>query len=192
MRAGLLGQIATPAAGNRIVPGVEWIGDNGVYGGTYPGDDVYLAWLAARVEHRDRCRFVVAPDVVADWDATLARSLPMLPRLGAAGWPAAIVLQDGATEATVPWDQIAAVFVGGSTLWKLGPEARALVAAAKRRGVWVHMGRVNSCSRLRYADWIGCDSADGTYLAFGPHANLPKLLSWLTPALPLEVPGVDA
>jgi hypothetical protein len=26
---------------------------------------------------------------------------------------------------------------------------------------------------------MGCDSVDGTYLAFGPDRNLPTLLSWL-------------
>lgn len=26
---------------------------------------------------------------------------------------------------------------------------------------------------------IGCDSADGTYLAYGPDTNLPKLETWL-------------
>lgn len=41
------------------------------------------------------------------------------------------------------------------------------------------MGRVNSRSRLKIAEWFGCDSADGTYLAYGPDKNLPKLLKWL-------------
>ena len=68
---------------------------------------------------------------------------------------------------------------GGSTDWKLGPTARALTAEAKRRGKRVHMGRVNSLKRLRYADAIGCDSADGTYLTYAPDANLPRLLAWL-------------
>jgi hypothetical protein len=27
---------------------------------------------------------------------------------------------------------------------------------------------------------IGCDSADGTYLTFGPLINLPKLKGWIT------------
>ena len=30
------------------------------------------------------------------------------------------------------------------------------------RGKWVHMGRVNSTRRIRYAASIGCDSVDGT------------------------------
>lgn len=65
------------------------------------------------------------------------------------------------------------------TEWKMGPEAAGLVAEAGRRGKLVHFGRVNSFTRLAYAQEIGCDTADGTYLTFGPGKNLPKLLSWL-------------
>lgn len=179
MRAGLLGQIVTPAAGNRVEPGVRWIADNAVFADKYPGDEAYLAWLAARTEHADRCEFVVAPDVVGDAAATLARSLPMLGRIRALGFRVAYVAQDGATIDSLPWDEFDALFVGGSTEWKLGPEAAALVAEAKRRGMFVHMGRVNSRKRMRIADAIGCDSCDGTYLAFGPDENLPKVLGWL-------------
>ena len=41
------------------------------------------------------------------------------------------------------------------------------------------MGRVNSERRYRYAADIGCDSADGTYLTFGPDQNLPRLMAWI-------------
>ncbi|MFC7276253.1 hypothetical protein ACFQS1_19850 [Paractinoplanes rhizophilus] len=179
MAAGTIGQIATPAAGNRVPPGVEWVADNAVFAGNYPGDAEYLAWLAQRADRAAWCRFVVAPDVVADAAATLALSLPMLPRIRALGFPAALVAQDGLERLDVPWDAFDCLFIGGSTEWKLGPAARRLTAEAKRRGKWVHMGRVNSRQRLLYASAIGCDSVDGTYLAFGPERNLPTLLSWL-------------
>jgi hypothetical protein len=179
MTAGVLGQIATPAAGNRVMADVDWIADNAVFAGRYPGDDEYLAWLTERAQHAGRCRFVVAPDVVADAAATLALSAPMLPRIRALGFPAALVAQDGLEDLVVPWDTFDCLFIGGSTEWKLGPAARRLTAEAKRRGKWVHMGRVNSRQRLLYAAQIGCDSADGTYLAYGPQRNLPTLLSWL-------------
>lgn len=177
MTCGLLGQIVTPAAGNRLLPGVEWVGDNCCFGSGYPGDEAYLEWLAGFP--RAGCRFVVAPDVVGDADATLARSLPMLAPIRALGLPVAYVGQNGARPDGLPWGDFDALFLGGDTAWKLGAEARALVDEARRRGVWVHMGRVNSLRRLRYAQAIGCDSADGTYLAFGPDRNLPQLLGWL-------------
>lgn len=185
MRQGLLGQIATPAAGNRVEPGVQWCADNAVFAGKYPGDDAYLAWLADRAHLAESCRFVVAPDVVGDAAATLQRSLPVMPKIRELGFPVALAAQNGLEHLGVPWEAFDCLFVGGDTAWKLGAQARALVAESKRRGKWVHMGRVNSRRRLAYAAAIGCDSVDGTYLAFGPHLNLPAVLSWLS-LLPFE------
>lgn len=187
MTEGLLDQIVTPAAGNAITPGAIWCADNGVFGGDYPGDDAYLAWLAARRHLAASCAFAVAPDVVRapdgqlrpDAAATLARSAPMLPRIRALGFPAALVAQNGLEHLDVPWDDFDVLFIGGDDAWKEGPAAAQLARAAKQRGKRVHMGRVNSLRRLRIAERIGCDSADGTYLAFGPDRNLPTLLSWL-------------
>lgn len=172
--------IATPKQGNRLPDGVAWIADNGCFGKGYPGDDAWLAWLGAyTAEERSRCLFAVAPDVVGDAAATLARSMPWLPKIRALGYPAALVAQNGLEDLGVPWEAFDALFIGGDTAWKLGPHARHLVAEARLRGKWVHMGRVNSERRLRYADAIGCDSVDGTYLAFGPDLNLPNVLAWV-------------
>jgi hypothetical protein len=41
------------------------------------------------------------------------------------------------------------------------------------------MGHVNSLKRLRYAEAIGCDSADGTTIARAPDRRLPEVLRWL-------------
>lgn len=180
MQRGWLNQIVTPAAGNKVL-GVPWCADNGIFGGTYPGNAAYLSWLASR-PYRDKCRFAVAPDVVADHEATLHRSVPMLPKIRALV-PVAFVAQNGSTPSWVPWPSFDALFIGGSTDWKLGAEARLMVKAAKRQGKWVHMGRVNSQRRYDYAERIGCDSVDGTYLAFGPNRNLPRVLWWTRPAL---------
>jgi hypothetical protein len=179
MTGGVLGQIVTPAAGNAVTPGVVWCADNGVFGGTYPGDDAYLAWLAARAHLAGSCAFAVAPDVVCDAAATLTRSRPMFARIRALGYPVALVAQNGLEHLTVPWGDFDVLFIGGDDAWKESGGARGLVCEAKEQGKRVHMGRVNSLRRLRYAQRIGCDSVDGTYLAFGPHANLPTLLHWL-------------
>lgn len=179
MRAGLLGQIITPAAGNRHEPDAEWIADNAIFSGRYPGDMPYLRWLGDHAIYRSRCRFAVAPDVVCDHEATLARSLPMLAKIRKVVGRVAFVAQNGATPGNLPWDQFDAVFLGGDTAWKIGDEAATICAAAKAFGKWVHMGRVNSLYRMRRALAMGCDSADGTYLAYGPDTNLPKLLGWL-------------
>ncbi len=179
MSAGLIDCIETPKQGNRPVAGATWCADNGCFGEGYPGDEAWYAWLQANSGRSSTCLFAVAPDVVGDAWATQLRSMPWLDKIRALGYPAAYVAQDGARANRLPWDHFDALFVGGSTDWKLGTVARALVFEAKRRGKHVHMGRVNSERRLRYADAIGCDSVDGTYLAFGPDLNLPAVLAWL-------------
>jgi len=178
MRDGRLGYIDTPAQGNRRPEGVEWCADNGCFGKGYPGDEKWLAWLEKNAHAAADCLFATAPDVVGDAAATLARSAPFLPLIRAMGYPAALVAQDGLEDLDIPWDDFDVLFIGGSTEWKLGPAARDLIRQAKARGKWVHMGRVNSQRRYRYAHEIGCDSVDGTYLTFGPDINLPKLLTW--------------
>jgi hypothetical protein len=223
MTAGPLGMIVTPAQGNRI-PSQAFTaidngcgpGENGQPGTGYPGDEAYLGLLT---ELRDelmpefcdpdtyRVAFATAPDVLGDAAATLARAgwSGMLGWIRDAGYPAALVAQNGIEHLDVPWGDFDALFLGGSpeclpcgyvrpavddqdrcpgcrrrlTEWKLGRAARGLAAEANARGKWVHMGRVNSRQRFRYAAAIGCRSADGTYLKHGPDQNLPKLLAWV-------------
>jgi hypothetical protein len=122
--------------------------------------------------------FATAPDVLADHHATVEKSHSVLPMIRGLGLPAAFVAQDGWQENTTPWDDFDVLFVGGTTQFKFRG-GRAAIAAAKNRGKRVHMGRVNSLDRLRAAVSIGCDSADGTFLRFGPDTNIPRLLHWL-------------
>lgn len=172
------GFMVTPAMGNRIPEGATWAADTGCFRNPESFDlGRYLTWLGKR--DATKCLFATAPDVVGDHALTLERSLPVLPLIREAGYRAAFVAQDGADEETVPWDECDALFIGGTTEWKLSEAAYALVAAAKRRGKWAHVGRVNSLQRLRAFAAAGADSADGTYLAFGPDRNLPKLAAWL-------------
>lgn len=187
MRAGLIDFIDTPAQGNLRPPGIAWCADNGCFSDGYPGDVAWFAWLTANATDAGTCVFAVAPDVVADAAATLARSLPWLPKIRALGYPAAFVAQNGLTSETCPWGEFDVLFIGGDDAFKLGRDARQLIREAKARGKWVHMGRVNSEKRMRYAQAVGCDSVDGTYLTFGPDVNLPKVLGWLrgTDAAPL-------
>jgi hypothetical protein len=125
--------------------------------------------------------FAAAPDVLGDARATLDRSIPVLPEIRKMGFKAALVAQDGLEflMSEIPWDALDVIFTGGSTEWKLGAGARLIVGEAKRRGKWVHMGRVNSRKRLRYAASIGVDSVDGTYITYGSIRNVRRVLDWL-------------
>ncbi len=174
-----LGLMLTPEIGNRPdLSSTPWAGDNGCFAHPERFDlDRYLAWLTARPAAT--CLFAVAPDVVGDAAATLERSAPVLPIIRSLGYRAALVAQDGLEALAIPWDTFDVLFIGGSTAWKLSPAAVELTREAKRRGKWVHVGRVNSYRRLRLFAEAGADSADGTFLAFGPDKNLPKVLRWL-------------
>lgn len=179
MRAGRrLGMIATPKQGNAIMEGVLWCADNGCFGKGYPGDSKWLVWLGTR-KYKNMCAFATVPDVVGDAEATLERSEPFFAPVRQLGYRAALVGQDGLASGSVPWDKFDAFFVGGSTEWKLGPDAKALALEAKDRGKWVHVGRVNSRKRLYIAQAMGADSCDGTYMAFGPDINLARMTRWL-------------
>ncbi|WP_079153896.1 hypothetical protein [Streptomyces subrutilus] len=173
--------MTTPAQGNRIPDGAAYACDNGKFGKGWPGAEAWYAWLTQTVERygADRCLWAVAPDVPLDAASTLTESLPWLARIRDLGIPAAFAAQDGCDILGVPWDEFDVLFLAGSTEWKVGPVAERLARDAKERGKQVHMGRVNSLARLRTAEWFGCSSADGTYLAFGPDKNLLRLRRWL-------------
>jgi hypothetical protein len=179
MRDGELGFIDTPSQSQRPFAGTTWCADNGCFNDAKFDAGRWWAWLKRRAVDAESCAFATAPDVVGNHIATLLRSEPWLPRIRKLGFPAAFVAQDGATIETVPWDSFDALFIGGTTEFKLGPEARKLALHAKSLGKWVHMGRVNSGKRFRYAESIGCDSADGTFLRFAPTENLGRLMRWV-------------
>jgi hypothetical protein len=174
MRAGLLGQMATPLSGNRLEPGIPFGVDNGCFSGAW----TETQWLRTLERYADvpGCLFAVVPDVVANAAATDELWERWAPVVRDHGYRPAYVLQDGCEQ--VPADA-AACFNGGSTDFKEGEQARQLVHDARACGMWCHMGRVNSLRRLRIAALDGYDSVDGTYLAFGPDKNLPRLLTFL-------------
>jgi hypothetical protein len=172
-----LGFIMTPDQANKVPSDVLVAADNGCF--TNPvgySDARYLKYLK-RMPH-NRTLFATAPDVLGSHAATVERSVPMLRQIRAMGLKAAFVAQDGWSDDTTPWHELDVIFVGGSTDFKFRG-GRAAVAAAKRRSKLAHMGRVNSLDRLRGAVGIGCDSADGTLLRFGPDANWPRIKWWL-------------
>ncbi|MEU3501583.1 hypothetical protein ABZ726_12675 [Streptomyces hundungensis] len=178
MADGHLGWMSTPAQGNRLPHGQVWAADNGRFGTGWPGETKWFQWLADHAGHASDCRFAVAPDVPMNAVATLSESTPWLPRIRQLGFRAAFAAQDGAESLPMPWDHFDVLFLAGSTEWKLGEAARLLTAEAVRRDKPVHMGRVNSLKRLRYAAEIGCSTADGTFVAFGPDINLRRCLAW--------------
>lgn len=194
MRAGHLGQMLNPKVGNRLVDGATFAIDAGTVKivDSRPVNDP--DWDPAKWETYLRryqgtpgCLFAVVPDWVLDAERTDARWQQYAPLVRSLGYTPAYVLQNGCQ--AIPGDA-GAVFVGGDDDWKMSHEVRALVREAQRRGLYTHMGRVNTRTRLRIAAQDFYDSVDGTTLAFGPDRNLPQLLGWLYPAQPSIFGGV--
>lgn len=177
----MLGWMVTPEMGNEPNAGDWWAADNGCFAHPERFDmERYAAYLDKRLAvHGETCLFVTAPDVPFDADGTLQRFERYGERVKATGARVALVTQDGMHAEDIPWRDLDALFVGGSTEWKTGQESSALITTARERGLWVHMGRVNSYRRLKTAASMGCDSVDGTYLKYGPDVNWPKLKGWL-------------
>ena len=160
------------------VTGWQWAADNGCFNTKTFDHDKWVAWLTKMVDVPG-CLFAVVPDVVGDHAATLERFHQFWHIPADLGYRVAFVAQDGCTVADVPWADVGAVFIGGTTAFKLGRNAEQIVRHARSIGVWSHMGRVNSRRRLAIAAEWGCDSVDGTYLAFGPDVNTPRLVGYL-------------
>lgn len=166
-----------PAALDFTVP---WAMDNGAFSGFDEGAYVRMIERHQAYQASQTCRFVTAPDVVADAAATTMR-WPFWSRLlRSLGWCPAYVAQDGLTAQMMPnlQDGRGALFVGGSTAFKEGSHVRDLCAYAKARGIWVHWGRVNGKRRYELALKAGADSIDGTGFSMYPDTNIPKVEEW--------------
>lgn len=158
------GGLVTPTAQHDptqyVDQGRPWAIDNAAY--THFDPVEYLKVLE-RWRAIPGCQWVAVPDVPYDHAATLRRWHEWAGRVASFGYgySLAFVVQDGATPGTVPWPDMAALFVGGSTRWKLGSDAALLIRAAQDRGLWVHMGRVNTAKRVHYAHSLKLNSVDG-------------------------------
>ncbi len=153
----------------------RWAMDNGAFSGFDEG--AFVRMLEVFSEYAG-CLFVTAPDVVAD-AASTRRRWPFWWRLiSGLGFPVAFVAQDGLSPEQVPWDELGALFIGGSTAYKESAEVRGLMAYAKARGIWTHWGRVNGKRRYELALKCGCDSIDGTGFSMFPDTNIPLAAEW--------------
>jgi hypothetical protein len=161
-----VGQLLTPLTRYRLRnPDRPWAIDNG--GFKEVDVDGLMSLLKREQEHRDKCLFVAVPDIVGSARRTLEVFDRWRSRLD--GWKLALVCQDGQENLPIPWDDISAVFIGGSTSWKLSPDVGHLIKAAKVLGKWAHVGRVNDPARFKHFEDLGAHSCDGTGLARYSH-----------------------
>lgn len=139
----------------------------------------FYNWLIHMMPYQSNCVFVTVPDVVADACATLYRYRYYAWRIKALGYPVALVAQDGLEALRWP-PEYDALFIGGSTEWKLSSAADWCIRKAQSAGAWVHVGRVNSIKRIRHCQLRGVDSVDGTSLAFSPDRHYKRFTGQLS------------
>ena len=157
-----VGQLLTPLTRYRLRdPNRPWAIDNGGFAAL---DIPALTALLKREEHhRERCLFVTVPDIVASAQRTLELFSHFKDQLS--GWPLALACQDGQEHLPIPWGEIRAVFIGGSTNWKCSEHVVRIIKTAKLLGKHTHIGRVNGPERWEHFEKLGADTADGTGIA---------------------------
>jgi hypothetical protein len=176
-RTGCYGRLIVPTSGDWPLRGMVWACDNSAFNGFEP--DRFIRMLE-RLRDHPGCLWVSSPDVVANAEATLLNFEEWEPVLRVNyGRPVALVAQDGLELDAVPWDRLQALFIGGTTEWKLGPDARELATEAKARGKWLHVGRVGTKKRIRYCQAIGADSIDGGVFSTHPEQGFGNFTALL-------------
>lgn len=132
--------------------------DNGAYSGFQ--ERKYLSLVDECVDD-PYCMWINLPDVPGSARATTAlfHEYCFYPGLNVLN--RCYTVQDGITPKMIPWQYITAVFIGGTTKFKNGKIARAVARGARKRGKWVHVGRINTPRRID--SWYNdADSFDGS------------------------------
>lgn len=154
-----------------------WICDNGAFKGNFH-ESIFFSFLKAMYEYRSNCVFAVAPDVFGDAKSTLLLYESFSERIRQSGYKVAFVAQDGQENLPLP-SKFDALFIGGSTRWKLSSAADELISRAKQLGKWVHVGRVNSRKRVVHFALVGVDSVDGTHIIYKPDIHEEAITRWM-------------
>lgn len=129
------------------------------------------------------CLFVVAPDVIENAVETLKQFSAWRKTIYSMGFSVALAAQDGLEHLEIPWCELDALFIGGSTQWKLSEATAEIVTEAKSRNKWVHMARVNSVYRAsRFCSLV--DSVDGTAWAKHPTEYALQWQRWIDAGRP--------
>lgn len=180
-----LGYLVVPGARNKPEAvrslGLTTAADNGAFSGLNVG--AFCSMLGLYRESGVKLEWVACPDVVGDDEATFRLYGQWEPIVRAFGFCPALVLQDGMDVVDMIMAKPDAIFIGGSTEYKLGSSVREIVRWARLQGKPVHMGRVNTEKRIRYAVEIGCTSCDGSGFSQWPDKRIPLGLKWIKRAI---------
>jgi hypothetical protein len=156
-------RLMVSARGVLRAEGFAYALDNGAWTAHQRGESFdELAFERAYARLGAAADFVIAPDVVADATASLELTRAWLPRLVDARL-VLVSVQDGMCADDVDGlvGPRVGIFMGGSTEWKLANLVR-WGRWCRARGLYYHVGRVNTVRRIRLCAEAGADSFDGS------------------------------
>lgn len=154
------GQLIVPAKSRR-----NWGGVFGMDNSAFVSFDEqkFLRLQERNRPHAAACLFATCPDIVGDMRRTLEvwRHRDRF----ANGFALCLVIQNGAEDLEIPWDETPAVFIGGTDPWKDSKACLDVVRTAKILGKHTHCGRVNQIKRYKLYAEVGTDTCDGSSIA---------------------------
>lgn len=184
----VLGCLPVPAACNSPealqLLGLPMAADNGCFNGL--NSKAFVVMLNQFREANVPLEWVAVPDKVEDADETFRLWGRWEPIVRAFGFKPALVLQDGMTRFEVHQFDPPALFIGGSTEFKLGPVVAGIVSDWRAKNRPVHMGRVNTRARIQYAVEIGCTTCDGSGFSKWSDKRIPKGVRWIRRAMHIK------
>jgi hypothetical protein len=147
--------------------GMTWAADNNSFKNDF-NPDKYLTWLDKFTKYKSTCLFITCPDMVGNSKDTNLLFYRWYKYLD--GWPIAFVAQDGQELIKFPnKDLWQALFIGGTSRWKMSGAAISCIEYAKKLGKHIHIGRVNYYRRYKhFASIEGSENftCDGTRIAY--------------------------
>lgn len=152
-----------------IKDGLPWACDNNAYTMGHKPERL-ISYLEELVPYISTCLFVSVPDSVGNITQTLDWFYKFAHEIKSLGFPTALVAQDLLESRSWP-SEFDALFIGGSTSWKMGDGAKYCIRKAQSLGKHVHIGRVNSWKRyahFRLMDGSDNFTCDGTKIIYEP------------------------
>jgi len=160
--------------------GLRYALDNGAWAAFCTGvawdSDAYMKWLDRHLSLDTVPDFAICPDIVGDGNESLDHSCFWRTKLpNSIKWYLAV--QDGMSQddARGVIDKFDGIFVGGTTDWKI-KTGQDWVGLAHSLDLPIHVGRVGSPERMRWAESIGVDSIDSTTPAQNAKQNPMRYL----------------
>lgn len=159
--------------GEREAMQYPWMLDNGAFSRAWK-EGIWQKRLE-QLAGNANCIAAVVPDVILDAGATLRRWFEYAPLVKSMGYKAAFATQNGCTIGMIPWQEIDVLFIGGNDEHRK-QECWPLMNEAKKQGLWVHIGRVNSAEKIMH--FCQADSVDGTHFRFETGQRRIEKILW--------------